>query len=103
MAQTKDIGSLYWHGITYPVKPKELYEKAESQEIDFPFRHGKGIALRLPFSRKGLVIGKWRKTGFTEGEALTYAINGRSLAKDELDWDNIRLGADNDSDTIQEA
>ena len=96
MAQTRDIGPVYWHGIKYAVKPKELFEKAESQEIERPFRHGKGIAIRLPFSKLGLVIGLWKKTGFTEGEALTYAVNGRSLIKDEVDWDIVRYGVKKD-------
>jgi hypothetical protein len=101
MAKTKDLGIFYWHGITYSFKPKELIEKAETQEIESPFRHGRGVALRLPLSKRGVVVGKWSKTGFTEGEALTYAINGRSLTKDEVDWDNIRLGAANDSNKVQ--
>lgn len=89
---TKDLGPFYTHGITYPVKPKELFEKAESQETEVPFRRGAGFAVRFPFTRKAIVIGKWKKTGYTESEALTYAINGRPLAKDELDWDFIRFG-----------
>lgn len=101
MAKTRDIGQIYWHTIKYGIKPKELHEKAETQEIEFPFRNGKGIALRLPFSRHGLVIGKWKKTGFTESEALTYAVNGRSLARGEVDWDHIRYGAKEDAN-IQE-
>ena len=87
---TKDIGSFYFHKITYPVKPKELFEKAESQEVEFPFRRGAGFAVRCPLTKKALVIGRWKETGYTESEALTYAINGRPLSKDELDWDSIR-------------
>jgi hypothetical protein len=103
MAQTRDIGQFYWHGIKYSVKPKELKEPAETQEIDPPFRFGKGYAFRLPFSRRGLVIGRWRETGFNEHEALTFAVNGRGLTKDEIDLDYIRYGAKDDSDKVQKA
>lgn len=89
---TKDFGPFYAHGITYGKKPKELFEKAESQEIELPFRRGAGIAVRFPFTRKAIVLGKWKETGYTESEALTYAINGRPLLKNEINWDAIRFG-----------
>jgi len=103
LAKTHDIGPLYWHPIKYGFKPKEFFEKAESQEIEEPFRHGKGIAVRLPLSKLGLVVGIWKKTGFSEREALTYAVNGRGLAQDEVNWDNIRYGAPKNEATTQEA
>ncbi len=92
MATTKDIGSYYWHGLTYPYKPKGLWEKAETQEIDEPFRRGTGIAVRFPFTKRAIVLGKWATTDYTESEALTYAIRGRGLKKDEVNWDAIRQG-----------
>jgi len=88
--QTKDIGNFYWHRLAYPVKPKGLVERAHSQELDHPFRRGMGIAIRFPFSKKAIVLGIWRKTGYTESEALTYAIKGRGLPKSEVNWDYIR-------------
>ena len=94
--------SFYWHSINYGYKPKELFEKAESREIEPPFRAGKGLAIRFPFSKRGLVIGLWRKTGLSELQALTYAVNGRGLNKDEVNWDHIRYGAKTD-DKIKEA
>lgn len=88
--QTKDVGNIYWHSLTYPYKPKGLVERADTQELDHPFRRGKGIAFRVPFSRKALVMGVWKKTGYTESQALTYAIKGRGLQKSEVNWDKIR-------------
>lgn len=88
--QTRDIGNIYWHALTYPIKPKVFVEKADTQEIDEPFRRGKGLAIRVPFTRKALVIGIWKETNYTESEALTYAINGRGLTRDEIDWESIR-------------
>ena len=83
--------------IVYPVKPKELWEKAETQEIDIPYRGGDGIALRLPFTRLGLVLGRWN-TQYEESQALTHAIGGRAMAQTEVDWDTVRFGVlDEDS------
>ena len=98
--QTKDFGTFYWHSLTYPYKPKGLYEKADTQEIDPPFRRGKGLAFRFPFSKKAIVIGKWKKTGYTESEALTYAIKGRGLKKEEINWDFIRSKEDVETDGV---
>lgn len=90
-SEPKDVGNMYWHILEYPVKPKVLWERAETQEIDEPFRFGSGWAIRMPFTRKAVVIGKWQSS-YTESEALTYAIRGRSLDSDEIDWDVVRFG-----------
>lgn len=37
-------------------------------------------------------MGKWVKR-YTESQALTNAVNGRSMKQDEVDWDIIRFGA----------
>lgn len=95
MARTHDVGKYYWHLMTYPVKPPVLFEKAETQEIDTPFRFGRGWSLRFPFTRRSIVLGKWVKY-YSESEALTVAINGRSMNQDEVDWDHVRYGADYD-------
>lgn len=90
--EPKEFGKIYWHILTYPAKPKIFWEKAETQEIDSPFRFGSGWAVRLPFTRKALVVGLW-KIAYSESEALTYAIRGRFVPKEELDWDFVRFGA----------
>jgi len=92
MAKTHDVGKFYWHPMTYPVKPPVVIERAETQEIDEPYRFGKGWCIRLPLTRKSLVVGKWIKK-YTESQALTIAVNGRSMKQDEVDWDVIRFGA----------
>ena len=100
--EPKEFKNIYWHPLTYPVKPKELFERAETQEIDPPFRGGAGWAIRLPFSRKALVVGKW-KASYSESEALTYAIRGRYVSEDELDWDIVRYGtSEAENDTAQQ-
>lgn len=92
MANPRDFGPIYWHTLVYPVKPKELWERAETQEIDEPFRGGVGISIRLPLTRLAIVIGRWNAR-FDESQALTNAIRGRSLPEEEVDWEFIRYGA----------
>lgn len=92
MAKTRDVGNYYWHILIYPVKPRVLAEKAETQEIDGLYRGGRGYAFRLPFTRKAIVIGKWGKS-HSESDALTRAVNGRAMKQEEVDWDTIRFGA----------
>ena len=97
MAEPKDFGPIYWHTIVYPVKPKEFWERSETQEIEGQYRGGVGIALRLPLTRLGLVLGRW-KTRYEESQALTHAIAGRAMAQTEVDWDTVRFGVlDEDS------
>jgi len=99
--ETKEFKNIYWVTLNYPTKPKCFIEKAETQEIDEPFRSGKGWAIRMPFTRKALVIGVW-KTSYTESEALTYAIRGRVVDNDEIDWNTVRSGINGaKDDTIQ--
>ena len=93
MAKTHDIGKFYWHTLVYPVKPPVIIDKAETQEIEHPFRGGHGWCFRLPFTRLSLVIGKWTKQ-YDESSALTRAIVGRGMKQDEVDWDMIRYGAE---------
>jgi len=94
MAKTHDVGNYYWHTMVYPVKPPSIAEKAETQEIDGLYRGGHGWAIRLPFTRYALVIGKWTKA-YDESSALTRAVIGRAMKQDEVDWDRIRFGAEN--------
>lgn len=89
--EPREIGNMYWHVLTYPSKPKILWERADTQEIDPPFRFGSGWSIRVPFTRKAIVIGTWKRT-YPESEALTYAIRGRYVSEEELDWDVVRNG-----------
>jgi hypothetical protein len=93
LANPRSFGKTYWHPLVYPVKPPVLWERAETQEIQLPFRGGVGIAIRLPFTRLSLVIGRWVST-YVESQALTNAIHGRPLSEEEVDWDFVRFGAE---------
>jgi hypothetical protein len=89
MANTHDVGKFYWHTLVYPVKLKGIFDRAETQQIEYPYRAGKGWAVRLPFTRFAVVVGVYTQT-FTESVALTRAINGRAIEEDAFDWDTIR-------------
>ena len=95
MANPRTVGSLYWHTLVYPVKPSILWERAETQEIALPFRGGVGVSIRLPFTRLALVVGKWNSS-YDESQALTNAIRGRYLPDEEINWDFVRFGAQDD-------
>lgn len=89
MANIRSIKKVYWHVLTYPEKPKTFIEKAETQLIDPPYSYGSGVAIRVPFTSKALVIGIWLGT-LSEGSALTRAIGGRII--EEPLWDKVRYG-----------
>ena len=95
MANPRTVGSFYWHTLVYPVKPPILWERAVTQEIDLPFRGGVGVSIRLPFTRLALVVGKWNSS-YDESQALTNAIRGRYLPDEEINWDFVRFGAQDD-------
>lgn len=94
--QPKELGRIYWHALTYPSKPKVLIERAQTQEIDEPYRHGTGWAIRLPFTCKAIVVGLWGES-LGESQALSVAIGGRYLPDDQLDWDVVRYGLEVES------
>lgn len=95
MANPRSIGKVYWHPLIYPVKPPVLWERAETQEIVEPYRAGAGVSLRLPFTRLALVLGIWTRS-YDEGQALTNAIRGRAMASEEVDWDFVRTGVEDE-------
>ena len=69
---------IYAHPMEYPTNKFPIIDKGHTQEIDWPFRMGKAAVLRLPFTRRALVIGVW--TGRQdEHAALSSAIGARSI------------------------
>jgi len=95
MAQTHDIGKFYWHTLVYPIKPKVIFDRAETQQIEEPYLGGKGWAIRLPLTRLAIVVGIY-KNKYSESVALTRAINGRGIEESLFDWDTVRYGAEDE-------
>lgn len=83
MADTHDVGPLFWHvvGIT---RGTPFAHRASSIEIQHPFRVARPLVLHI-WPGKGLVLGVWRRTGWTEEEALRAAT--QAVDVDPLDLD----------------
>lgn len=95
------VGSLFWHLQRYPgrrVAPRPpLSELAAPRELEDPWRKGHGRVLRLPLTRRALVVGYWEPVDpddvVLEGEQsgrLLEAIEGAHLpditATEIADW-----------------
>ena len=80
MAKVHDIGAqLFWHTLTYPSTEFPLLDRGITHEIDEPFRVGISKVIRLPFTKRALVVGHW-KAQLSEGMALQNAIGARALS-----------------------
>ena len=92
MAETKDIGRLYFHTLTYPEGfSPPLWDTGTTREVDPPFRRGKARVIRLPFTMTCLVVGWWgRGRVMTEEQALLAALDG---GRPEYTVEDIRTWA----------
>jgi hypothetical protein len=60
MPQVHDIGNKYYaHTMQYPTKDFPLIEEGTTHEIEEPYRYGRCLVTRLPWTRTALVVGKW--------------------------------------------
>lgn len=79
MPQTHDIGKLFVHTMKIPVARSwrvKLVERADTQEISYPYRSGRSVLLRIPWVLRGLVIGVWGDPELDEDEAMYRALGG---------------------------
>jgi len=79
MPQTHDIGRVFMHAMNLPVARTwkvRLIEKADTQEISYPYRAGTSVLLRMPWVLRGLVIGIWGDPHDDEDEAMYRALGG---------------------------
>lgn len=54
----KTIGSLYVGKLEYyHRKPLPIIELGKTQETEFPYRHGRCLVFRVPFTKPGVYIG----------------------------------------------
>lgn len=80
-----EIGSLYVDTLKYPHrKALPVVEKGWTNEIDEPYRLGSCLVFRVPFTKPGFVIGRW-KHNQEESESLINAIMGRPIEDVTLD------------------
>jgi hypothetical protein len=81
----KEIGTLYVDTLKYPHRKfLPIVEKGWTNEIEEPYRRGSCLVFRFPFTKPGLVIGRW-KYNQDETEALINAIIGRPIEDVTLD------------------
>lgn len=55
---TKTLGRIYFH-TAYCAPDVPVFHTAETNEIEEPFRYGKGLVFRFPLTRRVIVIGRW--------------------------------------------
>jgi hypothetical protein len=81
----KEFGKLYVDTLKYPHRKfLPIFEKGWTNEIEEPYRRGSCLVFRFPFTKPGLVIGRWKYTQ-DETEALINAIIGRPIEDVTLD------------------
>jgi hypothetical protein len=84
MAETHGVGRFFWHPLRLlPETP--WFHTSPTQETDAPFRRSTSLIIHLMPSGWGIALGWWRKTGFTEDEALLAATLGHET---EPWWEN---------------
>lgn len=72
--ETKDFGRLFVHTIQV-VPGTRLIHRAQTVEINEPYRYGRPFIFRLPFGR-ALVVGWWRYSNWDAETALMQAVSG---------------------------
>lgn len=71
-----------------------LREPAHTREYDPPFRIGEGAVYRVPFTRFGLVLGRWGGIEEDDEEAALGAVGGVRL--EDIEVDEIREWGETD-------
>ena len=76
---------LFKHYLTYPSRKAPLVEIGTTQESEPPWRRGKSLVIRKPFSTRAVAIGIWRGTGTEEDWHRAAGIRS-------VDWRELSLG-----------
>lgn len=84
MAQTHDLGRLFAQRLYYHSDNPPVFTVTRSQEIESPFRAGRCIVVRLPFTKSAVALGVWLATK-PERTALLDAMSGRVVQDNEVD------------------
>jgi hypothetical protein len=88
MAKVHDIGSrLYWQRLYWHSEDPPLIHRTTTQEIEPPYRNGRCLVLRVPFTKVAIVLGAWGST-MRESEALLSAVGGRVTKDNGIDIDD---------------
>lgn len=79
MPKVHGSGRLFAHAMLYPTKLFPLVEPGTTRETEHPYRTGRSLVLRLPFSRRAVAIGVWGSAHGEEVSALSEAIGYREI------------------------
>lgn len=75
MARVKTVRRMFLTTRRYPTRRRPWVEFGWTQEIEWPYRFGTGIVVRIPYTLTGLMIGKWQERR-REEHALLTAVQG---------------------------
>lgn len=76
-------GDYFWHSIRLK-KKSPLFHRWPTYEAEHPYRQSNSLIFRLPWSEKGLVVGKWGKETGNEDTALLGGMGGRVMDDPEF-------------------
>lgn len=78
MPQTRDVGRVFFHLLKYPIPGAPLIDRSTTNEVEPPYREGRGRAVRIG-RRWAIVVGRWHNTDRDEDQALLVALRGQSM------------------------
>jgi hypothetical protein len=91
----KTLGPIYVDTVNYGNRGfLPVIEPGWTSEIESPFRKGKCLVFRFPFTRPGLAIGIFGKTRLEESEALLSAIQGRVIPLSNWSQEGVSVQED---------
>lgn len=85
MPRTHSAGPYFVHSMEYPSRDFPVWDKGTTQEIEHPFRLAQSYVVRVPFTRRAFVFGRWGPEQH-EHEALAKAIHVREMGR-YSEWD----------------
>lgn len=88
MAHTTDIGAAFVQRLYYHSDNPPLLALTGSQEIEPPYRSGRCLVVRLPFSTRAVAVGLWLRQR-SEKDALLNAMSGRVVQDNDVDMGDL--------------
>ena len=65
----------------YPTTKHPLAERGTTHETDHPYREGRSLVLRLPFTTRAVALGVWMTSQGDEQDVLRRAVGSRDLGE----------------------
>ena len=88
MTDPRTVGTVFWHGISYPDWISvPLVNRSTTTEVEPPFRHGRCVIVRLPLTRRALVVGRWEGRYTDPSAAYSRALGLRVIDDNGAGWE----------------